>query len=239
MKKIITAVLVLSLLFLCSLQAFAMQIFILTPEHKHITLEVEPTDRTEDVRAKIEDKTGIPPEHQILKWNGKELQDGNTLQDYSIIKDSTLILTRIDRIYHYEAPQASRTIPVQTMASDADASFTLTFPAEISIPWGTETPISANYSVETALLLGTHLRVTVQKSSADAMLTNAEMQAAGFSGIPFSEIQNSTVDYPTATNGTVASSGVTFTISKDAWKAVPIEEYRSTITYSAEIVPDA
>ena len=64
MKKIITAVLVLSLLFLCSLQAFAMQIFILTPEHKHITLEVEPTDRTEDVRAKIEDKTGIPPEHQ-------------------------------------------------------------------------------------------------------------------------------------------------------------------------------
>ena len=82
------------------------------------------------------------------------------------------------------------------MASDADASFTLTFPAEISIPWGTETPISANYSVETALLLGTHLRVTVQKSSADAMLTNAEMQAAGFSGIPFSEIQNSTVDYP-------------------------------------------
>ena len=84
---------VLSLLFLCSLQAFAMQIFILTPEHKHITLEVEPTDRTEDVRAKIEDKTGIPPEHQILKWNGIELEDGNTLQDYSIIKDSTLILT--------------------------------------------------------------------------------------------------------------------------------------------------
>lgn len=70
----------------------AMEIFVKTPTGKNITLTVEPTDRVEDVKAKIQDTEGIAPEKQWLIFAGKYLEDGNTLQDYSIQKLSSLQL---------------------------------------------------------------------------------------------------------------------------------------------------
>ncbi|MDM8204178.1 ubiquitin-like protein [Faecalicoccus acidiformans] len=72
---------------------FAMQIFVKTLTGKHIAVEVEPTDRVEDLREKIQYEVGIPPDQQILIFAGKVLIDGNTLQDYSIQKDSTIHLS--------------------------------------------------------------------------------------------------------------------------------------------------
>ncbi len=74
--------------------ASAMQIFVKVYEEggKHITLEVEPTDRVEDVKAKIFEKIGTPVEKQALVFAGKVLEEGNTLQDYSVTKDATLHL---------------------------------------------------------------------------------------------------------------------------------------------------
>ena len=97
MKKKILFLILISLMFI-PIKVDAMQIFVKTLTNKHITLEVEPTDRIEDIRLKIYDKEGIEPQVQILKFADKLLEDGNTLQDYSIQKDSTIHLT-VENIY--------------------------------------------------------------------------------------------------------------------------------------------
>ena len=75
-----------------------MQIFVKTPQGKTLTLDVESSDSVENVKQKVQDKIGFPPDLQFLVFAGNSLQDGRTLADYNVMREATVQLLSLIHI---------------------------------------------------------------------------------------------------------------------------------------------